>query len=86
MVAAGSGMYGAINNNYYLCKGGWYLSPNHMDPNNSNAYVFLGDYNGALFTYEAYFIGNVAPVINLSAEYASTLIGNGTMENPYREK
>ena len=28
--------------------------------------------------------GGVAPVINLSAEAASQLIGDGTTENPYR--
>lgn len=29
-------------------------------------------------------VGTLAPVINLSTEYASTLIGTGTMTDPYR--
>ncbi len=75
---------GSTNNyKYYLYKGSWYwsLSPNTYT---SDAYVFGVNSGGSLnYNYVTY-TGGVAPVINLSAEYVNTLIGEGTMELPYR--
>ena len=82
IVAAG-GKWDTVNTNYYLYKGTgyWSLSPYIYD---SRAYVFVVHRYGRLFNY--YMYGNVvvAPVVNLSAEYANTLIGEGTMTDPYR--
>ena len=42
--------------------------------------------DGSLY-YKVYTLssmnGAVAPVINLSAEYANTMIGHGTMDSPF---
>ena len=83
VVAAGSGKYTTTNASYYLYRSGydyWSLSPSyfrgteacefHISSSLSNAWVQNSEF--------------VAPVINLSAEYASTLIGKGTMERPYQ--
>ncbi len=83
IVAAGSGKYGATNNKYYLCNPSasyWSLSPYA----HTNAHVFIVRNFNNLYSNNVDNSGAVAPVINLSYEYASTLIGDGTMENPYQ--
>ena len=82
IVAAGSGKYRTTNTSYYLYRGlgYWSLSPY----NYSNACVFIVSNSGTLSSNNVTGSGAVAPIINLSYEYASTLIGDGTMENPYQ--
>ncbi len=86
IVTAGSGKYGTVNKNYYLYKGFeyWSLSPSFFD--GQYARVFRVSTDGSLSYGLAYIQTNAVPVINLSAEYVSTLIGDGTMNNPYREE
>ena len=88
IVAAGSGKYNTNNTSYYLHRGGnyyyWSLSPFSMYTNGF-ARVFNVSFNGYLYHGNVSGSAAVAPVINLSYEYASTLIGDGTMENPYQE-
>jgi len=83
IVAAGSGKYGTGNSSYYLYKGLWYWSLSPCYFLGSHAYVF--NENATIgYTY-GYHGGAVAPVINLKAEYVKTFIGNGSINNPYRE-
>ncbi len=84
VVAAGSGKYGTVNSSYYLYKGSWYWSLSPFDFN-GNAYPFIVPTSGSLYGYYASSSGAVAPVINLKAEYVKTFIGNGSINNPYRE-
>jgi len=84
IVAAGSGKFDTINTKYYLYRPGyWYWS---LSPSNFNNYssVLAVNSSGQFFGYFVFNNGAVVPVINLTFEYASTLIGDGTMENPYR--
>ena len=86
IVAAGSGKYGTSNSKYYLYNpNSWYWSLSPCDFNNGYACVFVvnttGDLNGAFVNNTG---GAVAPVINLSAEYAKSLKGTGTMADPYQ--
>ncbi len=84
IVAAGSGKWNTSNSNYYLYKGSWYwsLSPCYFDGKGAGVYPensslnFMGYYGSS---------GGVAPVINLKAEYVQTMIGDGTINNPYRD-
>ena len=87
IVAAGSGKFGTINSNYYLYKSSsyyqWSLSPYYY--NGINAYVFGVNASGLLYSNNVNdTLGAVAPVINLSTEYAVTLKGTGTIADPYR--
>ncbi len=85
VLAAGSGKYGAKNSSYYLYKGLWYwsLSPYRF---NVDASVFMVYSGGGLSNfYVSYPGGGVAPVINLKPEYVKTMIGDGTINNPYRD-
>ncbi|MCI8497791.1 MAG: hypothetical protein HFG33_00115 [Bacilli bacterium] len=85
IVAAGSGRYGTSNSSYYLYKGSWYwsLSPLHFD---GYARPFVVHSNGSLNNfYVNDTSGAVAPVINLKPEYVKTMVGNGTINNPYRD-
>ena len=85
IVAAGSGKFNTENRSYYLYRGAsygyWSLSPYRYV---NTARVFFVHSSGSLYNYNVSVGVFVAPVINLSAEYASTLIGDGTMENPYQ--
>ncbi len=88
IVAAGSGKYvTAINRSYYLFRGSsywyWSLSPCYYSSYGTES-VFYVNYNGSLSNYNVDRPSGVAPVINLSAEYASTMIGDGTIGNEYR--
>ncbi len=86
IVAAGSGKYNTGNSSYYLYKGLWYwsLSPFYF----SGAYsVVFGVANvGQRNNISVPSDGAVAPVINLKPEYVKTFIGDGTINNPYRDK
>ncbi len=85
IVAAGSGKFGTINNSYYLYNPNivyWSFSPYSFGGQNSHAFVLYP--NGALYNTSVNTSGGVTPVINLNSEYANSLIGDGTMENPYR--
>ncbi len=88
IVAAGSGEFHTPNTNYYLYKGVWYwsFSPYAFSGNGSYMFVVNGSGIGRL---DAAYVndtrGAVAPVINLKADYVETLIGDGTINNPYRE-
>ena len=86
IVAVGSGKYATNNTKYYLYKSAnfyyWSLSPYNFT--NSYVNVFIVGTSGNLSYTNVNRGGAVAPVINLSYEYASTLIGDGTMENPYQ--
>ena len=83
IVAAGSGKYATSNSSYYLYKGSWYwsLSPASMYASTATVLVVYSD--GQLYSFMVYSSGGVAPVINLKAEYASTLKGTGTIDDPY---
>ncbi len=84
IVAAGSGKYGTGNSSYYLYKGSWYwsLSPSYFG--GSIATVFSESAN--LVSARVDGSGAVAPVINLKAEYVQNMVGDGTINNPYREE
>ncbi len=85
IVAAGSGKYGTGNSSYYLYKGSryWSLSPSNMYSSCASVLVV---YSGGHLSYSNVYIGYaVAPVINLKAEYVQTMIGDGTINNPYRD-
>ncbi len=85
IVAAGSGNYISTNSMYYLYNRNtwsWSLSPLMAD-DYSAAGFFLGIYGG-ISGNDLTSRGAIAPVINLSAEYFKTLIGTGSMENPFR--
>ncbi len=84
IVAAGSGKYGTANNTYYLFKGNWYWSLSPNDFRGNNVFGFLVNNNGALWHEGIAASGGVAPVINLSSEYASTMIGSGYSNDSYR--
>ena len=83
IVAAGSGKYDTINTHYYLYRktNYWSLTPHTYD---IKSRIFKVNIYSQLNYDNIYLSNSVAPVINLTYEYASTLIGDGTMENPYR--
>ncbi len=86
IVAAGSGKYRTKNQSYYLYRpSNWYwsFSPNCMYLNGV-AYMFDVYINGDLYRNNVSAAGAVAPVINLSAEYANKMVGDGTIGNEYR--
>ncbi len=90
IVAAGSGKYRTNNNsnNYYLYKGVayWSVSPSTMS-GTGYARIFNIDKSGTLYYDNVYSnIYGAVPVISLTPEYVDTLIGDGTMSNPYREE
>ena len=60
----------------------WSLSPSAF--NGTYADVFYIRSGGSLRNMNVSYTGAVAPVINLSAEYVSTMIGDGTIGNEYR--
>ncbi len=87
IIAAGSGKYSTTNQSYYLYRGSsyfyWSISPYFINPN-GYAYVFDIHGKGNLSSSSLYGEGAVAPVINLSAEYVSNMVGDGTIGNEYR--
>ncbi len=83
-LVAGSGQYGNMNTMYYLRKktGYWSFSPGSLDSPYATVIV-VGNSGGALHNYQLMDSRNVAPVINLKAEYLDKLQGDGTINNPY---
>ncbi len=87
-IMTAGGKPGVANQSYYLYKSSsyhdWSLSPYNMSAI-GDALVFVvygnGNFNDTSTNNPD---GAIAPVINLSAEYASTLTGDGSMTNPYR--
>ncbi len=86
VLAAGSGKYNTENGNYYLYKGSWYWAGTPFYYRSNEAVLFTIGANGRLFMAEVQAKGGIAPVINLNAEYVNTLIGDGTINNPFREE
>ena len=88
IVAAWSGKYETSNIKYYLYRPGylyWSLSPycaNTIYYFNDNIFIVYS--GGNLSNTHAYARGAVVPIINLTYEYANTLIDDGTLENPYQ--
>ncbi len=85
IVAAGSGKYYTDNKSYYLYRGSnyWSLSPSHLYY--GSAVVFIMMYNGNFnAATDVNINGDVAPVVNLSADYVKTLRGTGIMTDPYQ--
>ncbi len=68
----------------------WTMTPSHSQTSEAPyTYVFNINNQGEITTYtsishHAYSVG-IAPVINLSVEYARALVGDGSRTNPYRE-
>ncbi len=85
IVAAGSGKYYTLNENYYLKKDSWYwsFSPYNMHSSGIALVFYVAD-NGNLSYNIVDNSGAVAPVINLKAEYLSQLRGAGTATDPFR--
>ncbi len=86
IVAAGSGKYGTRNSKYYLYNPSsfnWSLSPRYFGGVRSDVF-YVNTLGGLSYADVSAASGAVAPVINLTYDYVITLIGNGTMENPYR--
>ena len=73
------------NQSYYLYKGYyiWSLTPYYSGGYSS---VFILSNAGRLSDDDVDSTDNVAPVINLSAEYCQTLSGTGTITDPFRVK
>ncbi len=71
------------NKDYFLYKGAtyWLLSPSLFG--NANAGVFVANINGNVSFGVVYYPLGVAPVINLTKEYASKLSGDGSKDVPY---
>ncbi len=90
ILAAGSGKWNIAgpSRDYYLYKSSYYIGWTLSSYNfSASARVFSLHTSGFLGdTDNQYSRGAIAPVINLSADYAENLIGDGTMTNPYRER
>ena len=87
IVAAGSGKYGIANRSYYLYKNSsyyyWSLSPYYFAA--EKAYVFIVTKIGSMQEMNVDIADlSVAPIINLSADYAGSMKGTGTMSDPYQ--
>ena len=87
IVAAGSGKHEMVNYNYYLNKDNayWAFTPIFMNTT-YRAYLSYVNFSGNLTYLEVTTTINVAPVILLTSEYVNTLIGNGTINDYFREK
>ncbi len=60
----------------------WSLSPSYAS--GGQVGIFSVSYYSTLKSNTSDTSGALAPVINLSPKYANTLIGTGTMTDPYR--
>ncbi len=85
IVTAGGGKYRTNNMYYYLYNNiwSWALSPFCMHTNGFT-YTFRIDIYGDSHAAYVSDTGAVAPVINLKSEYVKTMIGDGTMSDPFR--
>ena len=98
VITAGSGQYNMENKKYYLYRDAtyWTISPSWYNgytpamltvggaPGGATGIEGSPTNSGQLQTALGNETASVAPVINLSAEYVRTMIGDGTLENPYR--
>lgn len=66
---------------YNLSNNSLTISP-RLFSSSANVFIVIGDLSFSSVNSAS----AVVPVINLSAEYVSTLIGDGTMTNPYRQQ
>ena len=84
-LAAGSGKNVTTNTSYYLYKGPfyWTMSPGYTNTKSAGEFMVhsLGIVNNFVYDENC----AVAPVINLKPDYVQTMIGDGTINNPYRE-
>ncbi len=87
IVAAGSGKHNTENQSFYLYRpSNWYwsISPFIFDHAGDTCVFYVNNGGNLNATYSVSRTGAVAPVINLSAEYANKMIGDGTIGNEYR--
>lgn len=86
VVAAGMPFYGEDNYKHYLYKTSraynWTMTPYKQD---LYAHNFMFHYS-LNYTFVDNLTCGFSPVINLSAEYVSTLMGDGMIDNPYRSE
>ena len=87
-VIAGGGRMGSHNLNYYLANyidlsESWTMSP--IGLNESQAAIMSLNREQLCSSAVNNNPGALAPVINLKPEYVKTFIGNGSINNPYRE-
>lgn len=84
-LAAGSGKNVTTNTSYYLYKGPfyWTMSPGYTNTKSAGEFMVhsIGIVNNFVYDENC----AVAPVINLKPDYVQTMIGDGTINNPYRE-
>ncbi len=81
----GGAVGGTGNTNYYLYKGlfYWTMTPRAFT-DSSTAHMLIVGNTGTINQYNVSAQdGGTAPVINLTKEYAQTLKGNGTINNPF---
>lgn len=76
--AAGGVWNSGSNLEYYLYKGSGYWT---LTPYYDTDVIYAGSRYYGMHLTNYY---NLAPVINLTAEYSKNLIGSGTIKNPYR--
>ena len=76
-----------MDQSYYLYRGSdywyWFLSPFDFNCTYVNPFA-VGVTGGLTDANVNSSWGSVAPIINLSAEYANKMIGDGTIGNEYR--
>ncbi len=74
---------GIKSNTSYINKGTsyWTMTPSEF---NQNAYVYAVDETGALSKNNVTDSLSIVPVINLSKEYTSKMLGTGLVDDPYR--
>lgn len=85
LLAAGLGAYDTGSTRNYLYKGFWYwsMTPDSFDNNMGYTFYVDGGDIAKLRAEANTSKGGVVPVINLTKEYASSLKGTGTIEDPY---
>ena len=86
-ISVAGGALDTSNTNYYLYKSSnyftWILSPHFRRLHYAHMFIVLS--NGALsgINVNYSYMASANPVINLSADYAVTLNGSGTITDPY---
>jgi hypothetical protein len=83
-ISIAGGVFSTENTGYYLYKGVNYRSftPGYFNSENY-ASVFIDGSNGNIYDYYVYYTGEIAPVINLTVDYFTSMSGDGTATNPY---
>ncbi|HBA37288.1 MAG TPA: hypothetical protein DCY94_01065, partial [Firmicutes bacterium] len=84
-MAAGLGAYNTGSTKNYLYKGSWYwtMTPDSYADGKTYSFYINGGDIAKLKAEDSLSKGAVAPVINLTKEYAKTLKGTGTMTDPF---